>query len=234
MTEVASVSDQPIAPGGLSLLVDDVSHVIGRQPILNEVSFEVRPGASIAVQGRSGSGKSTLLSVIMGLLTPTSGSVDIAGERISSASRTRRAQIRGKQIGVVFQHAELLDELTVKENILLPAWLAKSDPEAAARRADELIERLDLPAERSATVISGGERQRTALARALINDPVLLLADEPTGALDAELREAAAELLFDIPAQTGCAVVVVTHDPAMAQRADHQYTLSDGHLALSV
>ncbi|MEU4388023.1 ABC transporter ATP-binding protein [Promicromonospora sp. NPDC023805] len=233
MTEVASMPEQSIAPDEHSLLVDNVSHMIGRQTILNGVSFAVRPGASIAVQGRSGSGKSTLLSIIMGLIAPSSGSVTIAGEQISSASRTRRAQIRGARIGVVFQHAELLDELTVKENILLPSWLSKSDPEVAARRADELIERLGLPGERSATVISGGERQRTALARALINDPVLLLADEPTGALDAELREAAAELLFDIPAQTGCAVVIVTHDPAVAQRADHQFTLSDGHLTIS-
>lgn len=233
MTEVASMSEQSTAPDEHSLLVDNVSHMIGRQPILSGISFAVRPGASIAVQGRSGSGKSTLLSIIMGLITPSSGSVTIGGEEISSASRTRRAQIRGARIGVVFQHAELLDELTVKENILLPSWLSKGDQEAAARRADELIEHLGLPAGRSASVISGGERQRTALARALINDPVLLLADEPTGALDAELREAAAELLFDIPAQTGCAVVVVTHDPEAAQRADHQYTLSDGHLTIS-
>ncbi|WP_277208480.1 ABC transporter ATP-binding protein [Isoptericola croceus] len=193
----------------------------------------VAGGRSAAIQGRSGSGKSTLLAVLMGLIRPTGGSVRVGETEMSTLSRSRRADLRGQHIGVVFQNAELLDELTAIENVMLPALLTHQEKAAARTRAHGLLDELEIPADRSTAVLSGGERQRVAMARALINGPGLVLADEPTGALDAELRETSADLLFSLPASTGCALLVVTHDPAVASRADERYVMDTGRLAPS-
>ncbi|WP_278236512.1 ABC transporter ATP-binding protein [Isoptericola sp. AK164] len=202
----------------------------GRTTILRGVSLSVASGRSVAIQGRSGSGKSTLLTLLMGLVRPTAGSVHLGSVGLSGLSRARRADLRAQHVGVVFQDAELLDELTAEENVALPALLQKRDRAVARSRARHLLAELDVPHDRSSAVLSGGERQRVGVARALINDPQVILADEPTGALDAELRDAAASLLFDLPARTGCALLVVTHDPSVASRADERYVMDAGEL----
>lgn len=218
------------APPAPVMTVAEVTHAFGRTPVLHGVDLTIHPGTTTAIQGRSGSGKSTLLSIMMGLLVPTSGRVTLNGRGFSNASRTERARMRAQSVGVVFQHAELLEELTALQNVVLPAMLAGTNPSAADERARELLDELSVPADRATSVLSGGERQRVGVARALINSPRLVLADEPTGALDAELRDTAASLIFSLPPRTGCALVVVTHDPAVASLADRQFFMDEGRL----
>ncbi|SCL38845.1 lipoprotein-releasing system ATP-binding protein [Micromonospora pallida] len=205
---------------------------MGNQTVLDEVDLTVQAGESVAVIGPSGSGKTTLLSCLAGLVEPDSGEVSVAGQPVTSVPKKRRAEIRLSAVGFVYQFGELLPELTVLENVLLPALLA-GRPRASARdRATTLLDRLDLAglADRSAAVLSGGERQRTAVARALINEPALLLADEPTGALDPAYVDSVADLLFSLPVDFGCALVLVTHNTAVARRAKRCLSLSDGTL----
>jgi putative ABC transport system ATP-binding protein len=156
------------------------------QPALHDVSLEVAPGEAVAVMGPSGSGKSTLLNMIAGLDRPTSGTVTVAGERIDTLGETGLARFRRRQIGMIFQFFNLLDDLTVADNVLLPAQLAGVSRAKSRARADELLTALRIERYRNTypARLSGGERQRVAIARALVNRPPLLLADEPTGALD--------------------------------------------------
>ena len=201
----------------------------GNRTVFEGVNFSVQPGESMALIGPSGSGKSTILSCILGLQTPTRGQVWVGENNIAELNRKRRAQIRRTQIGMVFQHSELLDSLSALQNVLLPTMLHSSRGEGAAVRAHTLLEAVGLTD--SATLaadLSGGERQRVALARALINQPRVILADEPTGALDTELRDSVADLLFNTVAEQGVALVIATHDPALSASADATYVLSEG------
>ena len=201
----------------------------GNRTVFEGVNFSVQPGESMALIGPSGSGKSTILSCILGLQTPTRGQVWVGENNIAELNRKRRAQIRRTQIGMVFQHSELLDSLSALQNVLLPTMLHSSRDEGAAVRAHTLLEAVGLTD--SATLaadLSGGERQRVALARALINQPRVILADEPTGALDTELRDSVADLLFNTVAEQGVALVIATHDPALSASADATYVLSEG------
>jgi putative ABC transport system ATP-binding protein len=205
----------------------------GGHPAVDAVSLAVAPGEAVAVMGPSGSGKSTLLNLIAGLDRPTTGTVTVAGQRIDSLSETGVAKFRRRQIGMIFQFFNLLDDLTVADNVLLPAQLTGMRRAQARARSDELLEALRIERHRNAYPgrLSGGERQRVAIARALVNRPALLLADEPTGALDTATGEEIGELLLDLNA-SGLTLVLVTHNPDLAARyATRTIRLVDGRIA---
>jgi putative ABC transport system ATP-binding protein len=203
-------------------------------PALGPIDLGVAPGEALAVTGPSGSGKSTLLNLVAGLDKPTTGTVTVAGQRVDQLSEHALARFRRERIGMVFQFFNLLDDLTVADNIQLPAQLTGTARRSAAARAAELMEALGIQKHARAYPgrLSGGERQRVAVARALVNRPALLLADEPTGALDSASGEDVRELLVDLH-RGGQTIVLVTHDPALAQAcASRTIHLVDGHLAL--
>jgi putative ABC transport system ATP-binding protein len=182
--------------------------------------------------GPSGSGKSTLLDLIAGLDRPTTGSVTVAGQRIDALSETGLARYRRRRIGMIFQFFNLLDDLTVADNVLLPAQLAGMSRSSARRRADELLDRLKLSQHRQAypARLSGGQRQRVAIARALVNSPQVLLADEPTGALDSATGEEIGALLRELN-RAGQTMILVTHNPELAARyAGRTIGVVDGRL----
>ncbi len=214
-----------------ALALTDVNVRFGSKVVLDRVSLVLEAGTSIAITGRTGSGKSTLLACISGLLRPTHGTVKLAGVDLARLSSTTLAAHRRTSLGVVFQHGELLPALSVVENVALPALLEGEPHESATARAIEMLEQLQVPTSGTGSAhLSGGERQRAAVARSLINNPRLLIADEPTGALDADTRDDVCELVYAQPQATGCALLVVTHDPAVATRADRMYRLDDGRL----
>jgi putative ABC transport system ATP-binding protein len=191
----------------------------GAPPALAGVSLGVARGEVVAVMGPSGSGKSTLLNLVAGLDRPTSGTVTVAGHRIDKLGEGALARFRGRHVGIVFQFFNLLDDLTVIDNVLLPAQLAGASRRRARARAGELLERTGIAGHRDAypARLSGGQRQRVAIARALVNSPELLLADEPTGSLDSAAGQEIGALLrqLNLGGQT---LVLITHDPALAQR----------------
>lgn len=211
--------------------LDNVSFCYGKRAILQNVSLHVRFSESVAIVGRSGSGKSTLLSIISGLITPTCGTVRVNGRDLSRASQHELANIRRDSMGFVFQDGELLPALSAVENVSIPALLSGSSWESADQRARDLLTTFEVfTQDQPSAVLSGGERQRTAIARALMNNPRVIVADEPTGALDTELRDDVADLLFSMPQQSEQALLIVTHDPSTADRADSIYRLDNGTL----
>ena len=189
------------------------------RPALDRVSLEIEPGEAVAIMGPSGSGKSTLLNLIAGLDRPTSGAVTVAGTRIDQLGETGAALFRRSRVGMIFQFFNLLDDLTVVDNVLLPAQLGGMRAAEGRARADELLEMLRIERHRNAypARLSGGERQRVAIARALVNRPALLLADEPTGALDSATGEEIGALLAGLH-RSGLTLVLVTHNPDLAAR----------------
>jgi putative ABC transport system ATP-binding protein len=197
------------------------------------VSLRVEAGEAVAIMGLSGSGKSTLLNLIAGMDRPTSGAVRVGDERVDMLSEAGAARFRRRQVGMIFQFFNLLDDMTVIDNVLLPAQLAGTGAREARRRADELIDALRITHRRDSypARLSGGERQRVAIARALVNRPALLLADEPTGAVDSATGDEIGRLLLDLNAQ-GQTLVVVTHSPDLAQRyARRIVRIADGRVA---
>lgn len=205
-------------------------------PALAAVSLSVRPGEAVAILGPSGSGKSTLLNLIAGLDKPTAGSVTVDGVRIDQLSEAASAKYRRASIGIVFQFFNLLDDLTVLDNVMLPAQLAGAARGKASVRANELLEFLGIDRHVAAYPgrLSGGERQRVAVARALMNRPSLLLADEPTGALDSASGADVRQLLTDLNAD-GQTILLVTHDVALADScATRTIELRDGRIVRDV
>jgi putative ABC transport system ATP-binding protein len=205
----------------------------GSRPALDGVSLTVRPGEAVAVLGPSGSGKSTLLNLIAGLDRPDAGTVTVGGTRVDKLREASSARYRRARIGMVFQFFNLLDDLAVLDNVLLPAQLAGTGRATARARAGRLLDALGIARHAVAypARLSGGERQRVAIARALINRPALLLADEPTGALDTASGEDVARLLRDLRAD-GQTMVLVTHDTAFARScATRTVRLVDGRIA---
>ncbi|KAB2337998.1 ABC transporter ATP-binding protein [Actinomadura rudentiformis] len=202
-------------------------------PALQRVSLTVQAGEAVAILGPSGSGKSTLLNLVAGLDRPDAGTVTVDGVRVDGLGEAGAARYRRSKIGMVFQFFNLLDDLTVADNVVLPAQLAGTARGEAHRRASELLEILGIGRHAGAYPgrLSGGERQRVAVARALMNRPPLLLADEPTGALDTAAGEDVSRLLSDLNAD-GQTIVVVTHDIGLARACTRRTVqLVDGRIA---
>jgi len=200
--------------------------------ILREIDLEVTRGEAVAVVGASGSGKSTLLAILAGLDTPTSGVVELDGQDIFSMNEDLRAELRGRTVGFVFQSFQLLPALTALENVMLPLEL--SNEEKAEALARQTLERVGL-AERLQHYpkhLSGGEQQRVALARAFVVRPKLLLADEPTGSLDAESGAEVIRLLFEMNREYGTTLVMVTHDESLAARCSRIVRLAAGRIVI--
>jgi putative ABC transport system ATP-binding protein len=207
-----------------------------KNPAVAHVTMEVGHGESVAVMGPSGSGKSTLLNLIAGLDRPTNGTVRVGGQQVGTLSETGAARFRRRQVGMIFQFFNLLDDMTVADNVLLPAQLAGVSAAEARARLDELLATLRITQHKNAypARLSGGERQRVAIARALVNRPPLLLADEPTGALDTATGEEIGELLLDLN-RAGQTLILVTHDPVLAARyAKRVIRIVDGQIAAAV
>ncbi|MFN7138737.1 MAG: ABC transporter ATP-binding protein [Limisphaerales bacterium] len=201
-------------------------------PILRDVSLAMNGGESVAIIGPSGSGKSTLLNIIGTLDHASSGQVLLDGEDLSRLNEEQTAQVRNRKIGFIFQAHHLLPQCTVLENVLIPTMPDKSLRNGAEERARHLLKRVGL-ADRlnhRPGQLSGGERQRVAVVRALINKPKLLLADEPTGALDQHSAESLADLLIELNREENVALIVVTHSLALAQRMQRAYQLQEGAL----
>jgi ABC-type lipoprotein export system ATPase subunit len=196
---------------------------------VDEVDLAVCTGETVAVMGPSGCGKSTLLHMLGGLERPSAGEIVLAGNRLDQMGERALARLRRTAIGFVFQAFHLIDELTARENVELPALLAGRSPRAAKRQAADLLERVGL-ADRATflpAALSGGQRQRVAIARALSNDPLVVLADEPTGNLDSAATMEVLRL-FDRLHEAGQTMVIVTHDPRVAATADRLISMRDG------
>jgi predicted ABC-type transport system involved in lysophospholipase L1 biosynthesis ATPase subunit len=206
--------------------------VLGGRAVLDHVDLSLDEGSSVAVVGPSGSGKTTLLMLLAGITRPSAGALSVAGRDLVSSSDRDRAAVRLTEIGVVYQFGELLPELTPVENVALPALMAGMGRDEGFTRAAALLEDLavDGAVDVPTSALSGGERQRVAVARALVNRPSLLLADEPTGSLDGDTTEIVADLLYSLPGDRSCAMVVVTHNERVAARADRVLELRAGCL----
>lgn len=200
--------------------------------IIKDVNIYINAGEFVVIMGKSGSGKSTLLGLLAALDYPDSGSVELAGQMLSALDEDALAVIRQRDMGFVFQSFHLLPTLTVAENIAFPLDIARRPDKA---RVNELIEAVDLGHRRDSlpNQLSGGEQQRTAVARALVSHPKIVFADEPTGNLDEQNADQVMQLLLDLRQQVGSALVVVTHDPALAAMADRVITMHDGRILAS-
>jgi putative ABC transport system ATP-binding protein len=198
--------------------------------ILQDIDLAVMPGEAVAILGASGSGKSTLLGLLAGLDTPTAGSVRLDGEELFALDEDGRAGLRKRLVGFVFQSFQLLPPLNAIENVMLPLELG-GDPDAE-RKAREMLQRVGLGErlKHYPKTLSGGEQQRVALARAFVMRPKLLLADEPTGNLDATTGADVIDLIFRLNAEEGTTLVLVTHDEALARRCARQIRLSGGRI----
>ena len=198
--------------------------------ILQDVSFQINQGQTLAIVGASGSGKSTLLSLMAGLDTPSEGNVEIHGVNLSKLDEDGRAKLRGEKVGFVFQSFQLLPALTAIENVMLPLELrGDANPQAAAK---DILQRVGLGErlEHYPRQLSGGEQQRVAIARAFVVKPSVLFADEPTGNLDTETGRAIVDLLFELNQTSGTTLVVVTHDEKLAARCSKILRLAEGRL----
>jgi putative ABC transport system ATP-binding protein len=198
--------------------------------ILDDVSFSIAQGETLAIAGASGSGKSTLLALMAGLDTPSEGHVDILGTDLNALDEDGRARLRGEKIGFVFQSFQLLPALSALENVMLPLeLLGRND---ARERAAEMLGRVGLSSRLGhyPKVLSGGEQQRVALARAFVVHPAVLLADEPTGSLDFATGAKVMELMFEMNREAGTTLVLVTHDAGIAARCQRQLGIEAGRL----
>lgn len=203
-----------------------------RLSVLNSLELKINPGDSVAIVGPSGSGKSTLLSFLAGLDIPETGEILFKGNDFSSLTEDERAVIRRGRIGFVFQSFQLLQGLTALENVMLPLELTGLSVADARQRAFDWLGRVGLGARinHRPRMLSGGEQQRVAVARAFVNEPALLFADEPTGNLDRGTGDAVSELLFELNKETGATLVLVTHDERLAARCQRMLHLEDGQL----
>jgi lipoprotein-releasing system ATP-binding protein len=200
--------------------------------VLKDLSITIEAGEMTAIIGASGSGKTTLLQILGTLAIPTKGEIYYKGESLTEKSPRETAIFRNKSLGFIFQFHHLLQDFTTLENVMMPALIAGRNKEESVRPAEELLERMELDhrLQHKVSELSGGEQQRTALARALIMKPTLLLADEPTGNLDSRAGNMVFDLLHTFCREHSLAVIMVTHNIDLASRLDHCFTLEDGIL----
>lgn len=210
--------------------VTNIRKRFGEVEVLKGISLTVNRGELVSIVGASGAGKTTLLQIMGTLLRPDAGALRIAGEELSTMNDTRLSCFRNEQIGFVFQFHHLLPEFTALENICLPALIAGRPRAEVEREAMLLLERVGLTAraQHKPSQLSGGEQQRVSIARALINRPAVILADEPSGNLDSRNREEIHRLFFDLREELGQTMVLVTHDEGLAAATDRCIRLSDG------
>ena len=214
----------------MSIKASDIHKSFGQLKVLKGIDLEVGKGEIVSITGASGAGKSTLLQILGTLSTPDSGSLEIDGTRVDRMSRDEAADFRCRKIGFVFQAHHLLPEFTAEENVMIPAMIAGVPQKKARERAAELISLLGLEERRNhkPSELSGGEQQRIATARALINSPAVLFADEPTGNLDSVTKQEIHKLFFELRDKLCQTIVIVTHDPELASLCDRCLTMKDG------
>lgn len=204
----------------------------GNVEVLRGVSIEVAEGEMVSIVGASGAGKTTLLQIVGTLMQPDEGSVRIAGTDIGGIDDDRLSRFRNRHIGFVFQFHHLLPEFTALENVMMPALIGGVSRKEAENRAKELLDMVNLASRalHKPSALSGGEQQRAAIARALINRPSVVLADEPTGNLDTKNRDEIYALLGDVRREFGQTIVIVTHDERLAAQTDRKIEMSDGRI----
>lgn len=227
---MSSGGDPVIEARGVAKVYEDASG--HRLEILRGLDLAIGAGEAVAITGQSGSGKSTLLHIVGLLDRPSAGEVRVAGMNSESLDSERLAELRNRHIGFVFQFHHLLREFSALENVMIPQWIAGRDERSAKDRAETLLHQVGLSHRLThrPTELSGGEQQRVAVARALANDPSVILADEPSGNLDRATSDALHDLLFDLRERHGLAMVLVTHNATLADRADRTLLLRDGVL----
>ena len=205
----------------------------GSRQVLKSLDFSAKPGEIVALLGASGSGKSTILNIVAGLTLPDSGTVEVAGQRLESLDEEMRTMFRRRHIGFIFQFFHLVPTLTVEENLRLPLQLNNLEDASTGALIRTTLERLGL-ADRAQTLpdrLSGGEQQRIAVARALIHQPEVVLADEPTGNLDLDAAKSVLDLIFELSAQQSATVILVTHSEAVAGACHRSLRLVKGQVA---
>ena len=211
-----------------------ITKSFGSLQVLRGIDLEIKQGEVVSIVGPSGAGKTTLLQIMGTLDRPDSGSVVIDRTEVSRLKERELAAFRNRHIGFVFQFHQLLPEFTALENVMIPAFIAGISPSEAEVRARELLQLLGLPerAQHKPNELSGGEKQRIAVARALMNRPAVILADEPSGSLDTHNKEELHQLFFDLRNRLGQTFVIVTHDEGLAQITDRTIHLKDGEVIL--
>ena len=209
-----------------------ITKSFGSLQVLRGIDLQVNRGEVVAIVGPSGAGKTTLLQIMGTLDRPDEGEVIIDGENVSRISATKSAHFRNKNIGFVFQFHQLLPEFTALENVMIPALIGGTSKKEARQRAQELLDFMGLAdrAEHKPNQLSGGEKQRVAVARALVNHPAVVFADEPSGSLDTHNKEELHRLFFDLRDRMGQTFVIVTHDEALASQTDRTIHMLDGYI----
>jgi lipoprotein-releasing system ATP-binding protein len=214
------------------LRAENIHKTYGQLRVLRGVSIELFPGEVVSLVGASGAGKSTLLQILGLLDEADQGAVYFEGKDITRMPERQQAQFRNQSLGFVFQFHHLLPEFSALENVCMPAWIAGQDRLRSQKRAQEIMGRLGLSErlQHRPAQLSGGEQQRVSVARALMNEPRLILADEPTGNLDTRNSEELFSLMFDLAKSTGVSFLIATHNPGLAQRSDRVCRIQDGML----